>query len=169
MKKLIALIIATLLALSSVCAFAATYRHDDLTFTYDDTLFEVTMDDHTDDEDLVILTPKDTAWGEETYVRIYLKDLDGDKFPTKDEFTAMPGASEVTQGDWNGFKDVLMYTVTNDSGSTESYFTVPIYDDDEIEDMLAIVVSVSKIDNEDVEMARSDAISAILDSLKVDD
>ena len=63
MKKIITMILIALLALSTT-AFATIYRHyDDITFEYDDTLFEISMDDHTDDEDLVILTGKEAAWG----------------------------------------------------------------------------------------------------------
>ena len=33
----------------------------DIHFEYDENAYEITMDDHTDDEDLVILTGKDAA------------------------------------------------------------------------------------------------------------
>ena len=36
-------------------------RHTDIHFEYDENAYEITMDDHTDDEDLVILTGKDAA------------------------------------------------------------------------------------------------------------
>ena len=43
-------------------------------------------------------------------IRIHLRDLDdGEHFPTKDEFTPLADV-EVTQGDWNGYKNVFMYT-----------------------------------------------------------
>ena len=129
MKKLFAIILVTLFVLSSVCAFAATYRNDDLTFEYDDALFEVSMDDHTDDEDLVILTGKEAAWGN-TFIRIHLRELDdGEQFPTKDEFTPIADV-EVTQGDWNGYKNVFMYTLEYDDGTTKSgnYWVGVVFD-----------------------------------------
>ena len=103
MNKLFAIMIAAVLALSCTAAFAATYNHDgDVRFEFDDTRFEITMDDHTDDEDLVILTGKDAAWGD-TFIRIHLRDLeDHETFTTMDEFTAMPDAKDLTQGEWNG-------------------------------------------------------------------
>ena len=54
MKKLIALTITALLALSAV-AFAETYRADDITFEYDENAFEISLDDRTDDEITVVL------------------------------------------------------------------------------------------------------------------
>ena len=168
MKKILAMILIAILSLSSVCALAATYRNDDLTFEYDDTLFEISMDDHTDDEDLVILTGKEAAWGN-TFIRIHLRDLDdGEQFPTKDEFTPLADV-EVTQGDWNGYKNVFMYTIEDEDGTSDSFFIAPVADDDgEIEDILTVEISVSKIDDEDTGMGRDDAISAVVDSLKID-
>ena len=84
MKKFFALALIAILSLSTT-AFAATYRYDDddIVFTYDENLFDVTMDDHTDDEDLVILSTKD----EKNFVRIPLAELDdGETFPTIADF-----------------------------------------------------------------------------------
>ena len=62
MNKFFAIMITAVLALSCTAAFAATYTHnDDIHFEYDENAFEITMDDHTDDEDLVILTGKYSA------------------------------------------------------------------------------------------------------------
>ena len=173
MKKLFALFLIAILAMSTVAAFAATYNYDnDLIFNYDENNFEISMDDHTDDEDLIILTAKDASWGEETYIRIHLRDLDdGEQFPTMDEFTAMPGASEVTQGEWNGYSNVFMYTVENEDGSQDNFFIAPVMDDDgdEVEDILTVEICVSKIEDEDIAMGRDDQISAVVDSLKIDD
>ena len=170
MKKMLVMLLVAIMTLSAT-ALAATYHHDDdIAFEYDDAHFEISMDDHTDDEDLVILTGKDEAWGD-TFIRIYLKDLDdGETFPTKDELTIMPGASEVTQGDWNGFSNVFMYTVENVEGGMESYFIAPVADDDgEIENLLAVTIGVAKVDDEATAMQRDDLISAVVDTLKVDD
>ena len=170
MKKTIIMLLVAILVLGST-AFAATYRyHDDIRFEYDDTAFEITMDDHTDDEDLVILTGKDAAWGD-TFIRIHLRDLDdGEKFPTLDTLTAMPDASEVTQGDWAGFKGVLMYTVEYDDGATENYFIAPVRDDDgDIDDILTVIIGTSKLDDEDAATTRDDLISNVVNTLYVDD
>lgn len=171
MNKFFAILIAAVLALSCTAAFAATYNHDDdIRFEYDENAFEITLDDYTDDEGLVILTGKDAAWGD-TFIRIHLADLhDGETFPTMDEFVAMPGAKDLTQGEWNGFKDVFMYTVECEDGTAEHYFIAPVIDDDgEVEDILTVNIGVSRLDDEDAAMARDDQISAVLDTLRVND
>ena len=170
MKKMLIMLLVAILTLSAT-AFAATYTHeDDIRFEYDDNAFEISMDDHTDDEDLVILSGKNEAWGE-TFVRIHLRDLeDGEKFPTMDEFTAMPDAKDLTQGDWNGFKDVFTYNVAYEDGAAEYYFIAPVTDEDgEVEDILTVVIGTSKVEDEAVAMERDDLISAIVDTLKVND
>lgn len=170
MNKFFAILIAAVLALSCTAAFAATYTHDDdIRFEYDDAKFEIAMDDHTDNEDLIILDGKDEAWGE-TFIRIHLAELiDDEVFPTIDDFVDMDG-TEVTQGEWNGFKDVFMYTVEYEDGTTEHYFIAPVTDDDgEVEDVLTVIIGVSKLDDEDAAMERDDLISNVVDSLKIDD
>ena len=169
MKKMLVMLLVAILTLSAT-AFAATYTHDDIRFDYDETAFEISMDDHTDNEDLVILTGKDAAWGD-TFIRIHLRDMDdGETFPTMDEFTAMPDARDLTQGDWNGFTNVFMYNVEYADGGAEYYFIAPVTDDDgEIDNILTVVIGASKIDDENVAMGRDDLISAVLDTLKVDD
>lgn len=171
MKKFFALILIAILAMSTVAAFAATYNYDnDLIFNYDETAFDIEMDDHTDDEDLVILTGKNEAWGN-TYIRIHLRNLDdGEQFPTKDEFTPIADV-EVTQGEWNGYKDVFMYTVENDDGTSQHFFIAPVVDDDngEVEDILTVEIGITKIEDDDTAIGRDDQISAVLDSLKIDD
>jgi len=169
MKKLIALIIAALLALSGT-AFAEIYRSDDITFEYDEKAFDISLDDRTDDETTVVLHGKNEAWGN-TFISFYLKDLnDGEKFPTMEEMSQIPDTT-ITQGDWNGYKNVFMYTLEYDDGTSEHLFTAPVMDDDdkEIENLLTVHIGVTKIDNDSVAMARDDAISAVVDSLKVDD
>ena len=169
MKKLIAILMAALLALSTV-AFAETYRSDDLTFEYDENAFDITVDDRTDDETTVVLYGKNEAWGH-TFVAFYVRDLnDGEKFPTMEEMSQMPDTT-VTQGDWNGYTDVFMYTLEYDDGTTENYFIAPVKDKDdkEIEDILTVHIGTTKIDDEAVLQERDDAISAVVDSLKVDE
>ena len=170
MKKFFAILMVAILTLSTA-AFAATYNHDDdVRFQYDETKFEISMDDHTGDEDLVILTGKDEAWGE-TFIRIHLAELhDGETFPTMDEFTAMPDAKDLTQGEWNGFRNVFMYTVEYEDGGSEHYFIAPVTDDDgEIDHILTVNIGISPIEDEETAMTRDDLISAVVDSLRVDD
>ena len=170
MNKLFTILLAAVLALSCTAAFAATYTHDeDITFEYDEAKFEITMDDHTDDEDLIILDGKDEAWGN-TFIRIHLADLrDGETFPTMDEFTAMPDAKDLNQGEWLGYKDVFSYTVEYEDDASEHYFIAPVTDDDgEVEDILTVEIGISPIEAEDAAMERDDLISAVVDSLKID-
>ena len=172
MKKLFALALIAILALTTT-AFAATYRYDDddIVFTYDENLFDVTMDDHTDDEDLVILSTKD----EKNFIRIHLADLDdGETFPTLADFKDVEeglGVKVETLETWaNGYKNVFTYTVDNGDGTTETTFIAPVYDDDgEIDDILTVRIGVEKDVDEEAGMARDDAISEIVNTLKVDD
>ena len=169
MKKLFALIVAALLALSAT-AFAEIYRSDDITFEYDEKAFEVSLDDRTDDETTVVLHGKNEAWGN-TFISFYLKDLDdGEHFPTMEEMSQIPDTT-VTQGDWNGYKNVFMYTLEYDDGTSEHFFIAPVMDKDdkEIEDVLTVHIGITKLDDEDAAMARDDAISAVVDTLKVND
>lgn len=168
MKKLIAILLAALLAMS-VAAFAETYRNDDITFEYDGNAFEISLDGSTDDVADVVVNGKNEAWGP-TYVSFYMKELeDNEKFPTVDELAAENNAT-VTQGDWNGYKDVLMYTLEGDDGMSRSYFVIPVKDDDnEIDDILTVQIGVSGIEDEATLQERDDAISAIVDSMKLDD
>ena len=62
MKKLIALIMAALLALS-VVAFAETYHTGDVVFDYDEKVFDISLDDSTDDVTNVVIYGKVETWG----------------------------------------------------------------------------------------------------------
>lgn len=169
MKKLIALIMAVLLALSAV-AFAETYHTGDVVFDYDEKVFDISLDDSTDDMTNVVIYGKVESWGY-YYVSFHVEDLkDGQPFPTAEALAKEKGV-EVTESDWNGYKNVLMYTIEGDDGMTRSTFVVPVMDDDdnEIDDILHVVIATSKIKNEADLQARDDAISAVVDSLKVDD
>lgn len=166
MKKFFALILIAILVLSAAGAFAATYNHDDdLTFTYDDAFFTITMDDHTDDEDLVILSD-----GNEGFVRIHLAELeDGEKFPTAEEVAAAQNVEAETLETCGSFKNVITYTYTIDT-YTETVFIAPVYDDDgDIDDILTVNIGGEKIEDEDAAMERSDRISEVVDTLRVDD
>ena len=62
-----------------------------------------------------------------------------------------------------------MYTIEDEDGTSDSFFIAPVADDDgEIEDILTVEISVSRIDDEETAMARDDAISAVVDSLKIE-
>lgn len=170
MKKMIAILLAAMMMLGCATAFAATYtdRDRDLTFDYDDTLMEISHEDQTDDELLVILGFKDASWGD-GFVRIHLRDLDdGEKFPTQAEVAASLN-TEVTQGDWDGFRNVLMYDAVNNDTTLDQVFIVPVYDDDdnEVEDILTVEISVEKTVDEEAAMMRDDQISAVVNTLCV--
>ena len=172
MKKIFALVLIAILALTTT-AFAATYRYDgdDIVFNYDENLFDITMDDHSDDEDLVILITKDGN----NYVRIHLAELEDDEtFPTIADFKDLEeglGVKVETLETWgNGYKNVFTYIVDDEDGTVETTFIAPVYDDDgEIDDILTVRIGVEKDVDEAAGMARDDAISEILDTLKVDD
>ena len=165
MKKIFALLLVTILAMTAT-ASAATYTHEHLTFEYNDSFFEITMEDHGDEEDMVILHDKNQGG-----IRIHLRDMeDGEKFPTLQDFAELEQGlnTKVTQGEWNGYKDVFMYDV-DDGETLEATFIVPIYDDDdrEVEDMLTVKICVTHLDDEETAMARDDKISEVVDTLKV--
>ena len=64
----------------------------------------------------------------------------------------------------------LGYTVDNGDGTTETTFIAPVYDDDgEIDDIMTVRIGVEKDVDEEAGMARDDAISEIVNTLKVDD
>ena len=173
MKKLIvALMIAALCLTGDAMAKTYTDRDHDLTFEYDENFFEISMEDETDDELLVILSAKDPALTD-TGIRFHLADLDdGETFHTLADFADIEQSlgTKVEQGEWNGFKDVFSYDIPGDE-VYESVFIVPVYDDDDddhdVEDILTINISATKLDDEEAAMARDDALSAVLDTLKV--
>lgn len=169
MKKTLMLLLAAVLALSAT-ASAATYAHDDdIYFEYDDTAFEVVEEDFTDDEALVVLDGRNEAWGQ-TYVRVCLRELrDGEAAPEMADFAELPGV-EVTQDAWGGYKNVFMYTLDNEDGTSQHFFIAPIADDDgEVEDVLTVEIGVTAIKDEAIAMQRDDLISAVVDSLRIDD
>lgn len=174
MKKTIAVLLAAVLALCGLTALAEVKTYvdpdRDITFTYDDEAFEISQEDVADDELLVILSAKKPEWGD-AGISIHLEDLeDGQKFPTQADFKDVEEAlnTTVTQGEWNGFKDVFMYD-TNAEGVITQAFIVPVYDknDGKVDDILTININVSKLDDEETSMMRDDQISAVMDSLKI--
>ena len=165
MKKLFAMLLVAVLAMSAT-AFAATYTCDDITFDYNEDFFEITMDDHTDDEDLVILTDKYGGG-----IRIYLADLDDDEtFPTAEEVAALWDVEVEEMDEWANFKNVLCYELAGEDDYYEVVFIAPVYEDDgEIDDILTVTIGGTPIEDEDAAMERSDWISEVVDTLKVVD
>ena len=175
MKIISAMLIAALLLAGTAMAETKTYidRDKDLTFLYDDASLKIAMEDETDDELLVILDGTDPAWGN-VFVKIHLADLDedrGETFPTLADFAELEKAlnTTVTQGDWNGFRNVFSYEI-DDGDAMEYVFIAPVYDDDhanEVEDILTITIGIDKIEDEEAGMQRDDAISEVLDTLNI--
>lgn len=170
MKKLIVMLLIAIFALSAT-ALAATYRYDnDITFEYDENAIEITAEEHKDDEDRIVMGFKDSAWGN-GYISIVRQELpDGTPYPTKEEVAGELGADELeTLPTWGNFKDVFTASfVTGDL--TETTFIAPVYDDDgEADDRVTVTIGVTKLADENAAMDRDDAISAVVDTLKVDD
>lgn len=168
MKKFLAILIAAMLAMSTG-ALAATYTYPDcdLTFDYNEDFFEITMDDHTEDEDLVILTDKN-----EGGIRIHLGELkDGETFPTAEELAQTWGVEVETMETWGNFKNVLSYQITNEDGTYEVVFIAPVYADDEaeIDDILTVSITGKPIEDEEAAMESSDWTSEVVDTLKIVD
>ena len=123
------------------------------------------MEDHGDEEDMVILHDKNQGG-----IRIHLRDMeDGETFPTAEEIAKDLNVEVTKMDEWGNFKDVLTYDTQSDN-FIESVFIAPIYDDDgEIDDILTVRIGVEKDVDEAAGMARDDAISEIVNTLKVDD
>lgn len=169
MKKLIAILMVALLALTGTCAFAATYSHDDdITFQYDESYFTISNEEHTDDAHSIVLSHEDNE-----SVQIYLAEMnDGEKFPAVEDFKELEealGMKVEALETWANFKNVLTYTV-DEGDHSETLFIAPIYDDDgEIEATLTVTIGTDKIEDEEAATLSSDKISDIVDTLKVDD
>ena len=164
MKKIFALLLVTILAMTAA-ASAATYTHEHLTFEYNDSFFEITMEDHGDEEDMVILHDKNQGG-----IRIHLRDMeDGETFPTAEEIAKDLNVEVTKMDEWGNFKDVLTYDTQTDN-FIESVFIAPIYDDDgDIDDILTVNINGEVIEDEDAAMESSDWTSEVVDTLKVID
>ena len=171
MKKLIALLTAALLALG-VAAFAETYRSDDITFEYDEANLEVTHEAQEDDEETVILGFRNKAWGE-GYIRIQFQELPDDEigsyYPTWEEIAENLGTEALENlKTWGNYTDVITASITTDD-VTETVFIAPVFDDKNHADMLTVTIGTTELKDEAAATARDDAISAVVDSLKVKD
>lgn len=158
MKKFFAMLLVAVMLLTAV-AFAQDYRADDIAFSYDENAFEVTVDDVGDNDDhMVVLTGKDEAWGK-TYIRFYVYMQDeGEAIATAESVKELLPDVEVTQGEWNGFSEVVMYF-----DGYEHIFLVPLTTGEQ----MTVAVYVTDTEDEEVAMARDDMISAVLDTLKI--
>ena len=160
MKKFVAILTALILLLPAT-AFATTYTdpQNTLSFDYDDALFDISEDSVGENDDhLVILAAKDEAW-EGAYIRFYIyMQPEGESVPTAESIAETIPDVEVTQGEWNGFNEVVMY----DNGD-ESLFLVPLTTGE----LLTVGVGGSDIEDENTAMDRDDAISAVLDTLAI--
>ena len=143
--------------------------HGDLQFSYDPEAFEIASDEDVEDLHLLVLQGIRAEW-DEYAIAFAMRELeDGETAPSLDN----PGdfvedGATLEQGEWNGFENVIMYTTETDD-TLQQVFVVPVEDDGEVEDVLAITVTTKKLDDEEAAMAQSDAISAVLDSLVIDD
>ena len=143
-----------------------------LQFTYDADVLEITYEDYTDDEDMVVLNFTNADWGE-SFVQIHLAELEDDEtFPTEEDLAVIAEGldTNVEQLEtWGGFSNVYTYESTVED-ITETVFIAPVYDDDgEVEDCLTVTIVTCPLEDEGDEMARSDAISAVVDTLAVVD
>ena len=172
MKKLIATLLAAAMMLTCA-ALAATYDEDGIFFEYDDAVFEITLNERSAESATVILNAKDEAL-EHTFINISLEmPVDGEALPTVEDFAEAEEIyhTKVEQiGEWLGFKDVSTFTYDpSDEYSAwhaEEFF-VPIADGDTARAVLDIFVCADTLADEEAGIAYSDAMSAVLDSLKV--
>ena len=175
MKKLFAIMLAMVLCLSAFAlaeaASDAEYvdPHGDLAFHYDSTAFEITDDTEEDDVHNVVLNGTNDQWGAYSIV-FNLRDLaEGEAAPELGAYgDELEEGAEATQGEWNGFENVIQYSNATDEAYYQ-VFIVPVKDaeDGEVEEVLSIFVEAQKLEGEDAAMDRDDAISNVLDSLKL--
>ena len=144
----------------------------ELTFNYDPNSFVISTEDFTDDEDMIVLSFADESWGE-GYVRIYLHELaDGEAFMDEGDIALVEETFKTTVeklDSWSNFTNVYTYTYANEDGTEDTLFAAAVYDaeDGEEEYGLNVTINAMPLDDEDASMARSDAISNIVDSLQV--
>ena len=171
MKKIVCILIVALMLTTAAFAEIQPYTdpEGDIAFSFDTDCFELYMDDVGDDEHMIILTGTRADWSD-CYIRMHLRELDdGEAFPVLADFEEIEKGlnTKAKQSDWNGFTDVIMYEIDT-ADDFEQVFIVPVRDDDgEIEDILTINAFADKLEDEDAGMSRDDAISAVLDTLKV--
>ena len=132
----------------------------------------ISTEDFTDDEDMIVLSFADESWGE-GYVRIYLHELaDGEVFMDEGDIALVEETFKTTVeklDTWGNFTNVYTYTYAYEDGTEDTLFAAAVYDaeDGEEEYGLNVTINAMPLDDEDAGMARSDAISNIVDSLQV--
>lgn len=144
----------------------------ELTFNYDPNSFVISTEDFTDDEDMIVLSFADESWGE-GYVRIYLHELaDGEAFMDEGDIALVEETFKTTVeklDTWGNFTNVYTYTYAYEDGTEDTLFAAAVYDaeDGEEEYGLNVTINAMPLEDEATGMARSDAISNIVDSLQV--
>lgn len=175
MKKIIAtLLIATMLLTGT--ALAASYDANGIAFEYDDAVFEIAVDEQDDEEAIVVLFAVDENL-DNTFVNISLAPLpDDETFPTLEEYTQETNDNEeeavqVKKLDsWLDFRNVYNYSSDADDEDGKYHsetFYAPVEANGKVAATLEIYASQDAVDDEELGMLLSDAISGILDSLKV--
>lgn len=169
-RRVLSMLLISAMILANA-AMADTYNSPgkDLRFEYDERLFKITTEDCTDDEQLINLDFLDASWGK-GYVSIYLRKLEnGESVPTLTSFAEVEKTLHTTveQGACYGFKDAFHYTTEQD-GAIESAIIVPICNEDNAASaILTVNVSISRLEDEETGRIRDDAISSVINSLKI--
>lgn len=164
-RKMIALALAAMLLVCG-CALADTNysdRDEMLTLTYDDALFEIALEDYASEDanaDLVlILTGKNEAWGETDIEILRIQETIADADIAELEEAL---GIQTERGEWNGFENVISYSFEEEN-LTEATHIIQ-YDDTHT---LTVSVLAESLEDEELLTQRDDAVSAVLDSLKL--
>ena len=140
-----------------------TDRAGAFTFSYDPDAFVIAGEEYQDDaedSDLVLTMNGTYAFWGDTVIQFQKTKIE-DPEGFDDSFTPIEEAGiEVTHGEWNGFEDVHIYALDDEDSIEQRFIVRP-----EEGVSLAIIVTVDKLDDEEMSMARDDAISAVLDTL----
>ena len=140
-----------------------TDRAGAFTFSYDPDAFVIAGEDYQDDaedSDLVLSMNATYAFWGDALIQLQKTKIE-DPAGFDDSFAAIEEAGiEVTHGEWNGFEDVYAYALDDEDSLEQRFIIRP-----EADVSLAVIVTVDKLDDEEMSMARDDAISAVLDTL----
>ena len=116
--------------------------------------------DDAEDSDLVLTMNGTYAFWGNTMIQFQKTKIE-DPEDFDDSFAEIEEAGiEVAHGEWNGFEDVHMYAFDDEDSLEQRFIVRP-----EEGVSLAVIVMVDKLDDEEMSMARDDAISAVLDTL----
>ena len=140
-----------------------TDRAGAFTFSYDPDAFVIADEEYQDDaedSDLVLTMNGTYAFWGNTVIQFQKTKIENPE-GFDDSFAEIEKAGiEVTRGEWNGFEDVHMYAFDDEDSLEQRFIVRP-----EEGVSLAVIVMVDKLDDEEMSMARDDAISAVLDTL----